>query len=266
MPVFMLRLHARFSTGAKQKLNPIHSGTSTERIVRSLVLLVLVAGFGAWSLWDGYVGYPRENIRAIFEDVLGTDPPNPLPAPHPSVSPALDAQFKEGDPYAAVAPHISAPGFWNEQGNIVVYIGHRGFVRVELDRGGIERHGWVKGPKHSATDLVWQKGIGYVLMPVTLLVLLNFARVIGTRASLTDEGLKLPGRRLIALSSISAVRDGPYRDTHWIDYDADGTQQSAKLDAYVITAAPAIVAAIRQRLSAGEQPSEDVDSADGPTT
>lgn len=262
----MPRLSARFSTGAKPKLNPIHSGTSTERIVRSLVLLVLVAGFAAWSLWDGYAGYPRENVRAVFEDVLGVDPPNPLPTPRASVTPALDAQFNTGDPFDQAETDISAPAFRNEQGNIVVYIGHGGFVRVELAQGEITNHGWVEGPKRTTTDVTWQKGIGFILSPVALLALLNLARVIGTRASLADEGLKLPGRKLIALSSISAVRDGAYRDTHWIDYDADGTARSAKLDAYVITAAPAIVAAIRRQLDTGAQPVEEVDSTADPTT
>ena len=38
-------------------MQPISSGTTTERIARSTLLVVLVNGFAVAFLWDGYVGY-----------------------------------------------------------------------------------------------------------------------------------------------------------------------------------------------------------------
>ena len=39
-------------------MEPIHSGTTLERILRTGLLTLLVLGSAGYFLWDGYVAYP----------------------------------------------------------------------------------------------------------------------------------------------------------------------------------------------------------------
>ena len=56
-------------------MEPIHSGTTWERIIRTALLTFLVLGYAAYSLWDGYVAYPSVNVEAVFVGKLGMDRP-----------------------------------------------------------------------------------------------------------------------------------------------------------------------------------------------
>ena len=73
-------------------MQPIYSGATTERIVRTAVLVILILGYSAWSLRDGYVAYPRANVLAVLETQLGVTQPDPLP----TIDPRLTAQFDHG--------------------------------------------------------------------------------------------------------------------------------------------------------------------------
>ena len=58
-------------------MQAIHSGTTTERLVRAVLLVIMLTGFAAWYLWDGHVGYPRANARALIELLGRQDQPPP---------------------------------------------------------------------------------------------------------------------------------------------------------------------------------------------
>ncbi len=54
-------------------MNNISSGSSAGRVIRAILLAVLVDGFAGAYLWDGYVGYARDNARALTGS-LGLSP------------------------------------------------------------------------------------------------------------------------------------------------------------------------------------------------
>jgi hypothetical protein len=51
-------------------MQAIQSGTTTERIVRTTLLAAMFTGYAAWSLYDGFVSYPRENLVQTMTNTL----------------------------------------------------------------------------------------------------------------------------------------------------------------------------------------------------
>ena len=61
-------------------MEPIHCGTTTERIVRTTILTVLLVGCSLWCFWDGQYRYPRRNLEALKENLT------PVPVTPPEIN------------------------------------------------------------------------------------------------------------------------------------------------------------------------------------
>ncbi len=250
-------------------MQPIVSGTTTERIVRTSLLTLMVCGFSALSFKDGYYSYPRENVESVIKS-LGLDLPDPPPPINPELTDqsarALTIQRRQ-----RVEQVISQVGGEPlTHGESVYFFGHGGFLRLEVDSGRVVKHEWIGGPKHDATSLLFQKIMGYALAPLGLLLLVQFVRVLTTKAALSSDGLKVRGRPLIPLDMIKGFQADRFRKKGFLDveYAVDGKDGSIRLDEYVIKETRAIIEAICQEtkldnpLPPPKDAPEDTDTVD----
>ncbi len=229
-------------------MQPIRSGTTTERIVRTTLLVLLTNGFGIVFLWDGYVGYARDNAEQLVGS-LGLEP-DPFPAITPEFTAAeahrVIQDVSPGTAAAAVKALLGEPTF--PHGDDMYYVGPGGHLRIRLDRGRVVGVRWIDGI-HSESELAHQRWIGYGLGALGVLFLLHFIRVVTTRVMLTDEGLKIRGRPLIpfaAMDALQADRSGRSGRIE-LEYSLAGRRSLLRLDQYVVKHLPAIVAAICER-------------------
>jgi len=231
-------------------MQPIQSGTTTERIVRSTIPTLLVTGFAGAFLWDGYVGYTRDNARQLAR-TLGREAAAALPPIDRNLSAdtakPLAEQLRIGTPISQVHAALGLPAI--EHGEELYYLGSTGHMVVRQAGGAVAQIGWIDGV-HSSTDLAVQRWLGYILLPVAVALLINLGRVVKTRTSLTDAGLELPGGRIIPCDTVTALRLDPTAKGEVVEIiyaTADGNKKVAKLDAYVVKQFIAIVSALSER-------------------
>jgi hypothetical protein len=230
-------------------MEPIHSGTTTGRILRNAALLLLVGGYSAWSLVDGYITYPKANVESAMRTQLGIEPPDPLPVINAQLTAEKVTGIVAGDSLDAATSRFGVAPFRHD--DAAYYFGRGGFARLQVVNGTVSQAEWLDGPDYSATDLFFQRAVGFILVPVTLLLILQFVRVMRTRASLTDEGLAVRGKPVIPFEAMTGIRTGRAArlptGVAVLDYELDDRAGSVRLDSYVVKEQPAILAAIRER-------------------
>lgn len=229
-------------------MQSIVSGTSTERVVRTLLLMLLIDGFTAAYLWDGYVGYARQNANELVR-LLGL-PSNAAPPINVSMT-ASDGQrvaqaVKTGGELSAVTSVLGQPSL--EYGGDAYFLGPGGWLKVQMTGGRIASVAWTNGPK-SESDQQWQRWIGYALAVGGLIAAVRLALVLTTRLSLTDDGLWLRSQRLIPFDAITALRADPAGRLGRVEleYARLGRVIRLRLDAYSYKELPRIVAEICRR-------------------
>lgn len=228
-------------------MQSIVSGPSTERVVRTLLLMLLIDGFTVAYLWDGYVGYARQNANELVR-LLGL--PSGASPPINSTLTASEGQrlaqaVRAGDELSVVTAVLGRPNL--EHGGDAYFLGPGGWLKVQLAGSRIASAAWTSGPK-TESDQQWQRWIGYALAVVGLIVAVRLALVLITRLTLLDDGL-LRGKQLIPLEAITALRADPAGRLGCveIEYSLDGRLLRASLDRYVFKRLPEIVTAICER-------------------
>ena len=229
-------------------MQSIVSGTSTERVVRTLLLMLLIDGFTVAYLWDGYVGYTRQNANE-FVRLLGL-PSNATPSINSTLK-ASEAQriaqvIKAGDDLSAVTAVLGKPSL--EQGGDAYFLGPGGWLKVQLTGNRIANVTWTNGPK-TESDQQWQRWIGYSLAVVGLIFAVRLALILTTRLTLSDDGLWMRGQRLIPFDAITALRADPAGRSGCVEleYSRLGRLNRLRLDAYAYKELPRMVAAICER-------------------
>lgn len=226
-------------------MDPITTRASTERKLRSMLLALLTLGYGAWSLWDGYVAYPRANVRSVVVDKLGLgDAAFPVVLPGDPTSgnpPELRAGALESD----VVKRFGEPAL--RDGGSLYFFGHGGYLVVGTRAFHVTTAEWHSGPKHTAADLAFQRVLGFGLLPIGLFFLVQAARAVTSRATLSDAGLKWPGRRVIPWSDMIALHK-PNAGPATLEYRDGDARRSLMLDPYLAKDADAFVAMIQTRL------------------
>ncbi len=226
-------------------MQPISSGTTTERIARATLLVVLINGFAILFLWDGYVGYARDNARQLAQSLgLALDAP-------PAINPKLTAgeaqrlmqQVRKGADSGAVTAVLGEAAFTHAAD--AYYLGPGGHLRVIWDAGRVADVAWKEGIR-SETDQALQRWIGLALGALGVILIVSFIRVVTTRVSLTEAGLKVRGKPGIPFATMTGLRPHRSGDTRRLElhYSLDGHEGSVKLDNYVVKKLPAIVEAI----------------------
>lgn len=227
---------------------PMTSGTTTERIVRTMIPTLLFSGLAGAFLWDGFVGYARDNAEKLVQS-LGLES-DTAPVINTELTAArgrdLAGQIGAGDDFLSATRELGPPAF--ESGDDAYYVGPAGHLRVRHRSGRVENAEWVIAA-HSESELTWQRGIGYVLSVVGFAMFLQLVRVLTLRVALTEDGLSLRGRPAIPFDAMTALR--PVRSgtpgLSDLEYSIAGRTRSIRLDDYVIKEYQAIIEAICER-------------------
>jgi len=229
-------------------MQTITSGTSLERIIRTLLLMVLISGFAVAYLWDGYVGYARRNAEELVT-LLG-ETPAALPLANPLLTAAEGRRMSQaalpGDGASAIPSVLGQPTL--RHGDDAYFLGAGGWLKVQWTGDRIVGAAWTDEPK-TESDQRWQRWIGYALAVGGLIVAVRVALVLATQLTLSDEGLQIHGQRLIPLDAITALRADPSGRAGCveIEYSLAERSQRLRLDVYVCKRLPEIVAAICEK-------------------
>jgi hypothetical protein len=235
----------------------IVSGPTGERKIRTLLLFLMVAIFAGWFAYDGWWGWPAENLKQHLENL-------PLDAREKSgsvrlydsvresVQEQVKAALQEIDPQAQRAaleklfggpPSVEHENDW-------YYFGPCYRYELTVREGGRRRHAGAAAG-HSQLDLLGQKvlAVGLGLLAVYLFwVVLKVRR---TRLELDDRGLvydsvgPIPWEAMQSLDSSRFSKKG-YVDLH---YDGQGVSRKLRLDEYHLEAFDQVIDAICARKS-----------------
>ncbi len=153
---------------------------TTEQVVRSALTLALIDGFAFWFLWDGYVGYARENAASLAES-LNLDRGRPTVVDEKLTAAEgsrLEQKLTQEMSPDAVEKLLGSPALVH--GEDWYYLGPGGNLRVHLERGQVRGAQWTAG-KHTETDLAWQRGIGFSLAVLGIAAAVYLVHVLATR-------------------------------------------------------------------------------------
>jgi len=226
----------------------IHSGTTTERVVRTALLASIVVGFAIAFLWDGHAGYIRKNARSLVES-LGL-PPEQAPAVNRQLT-ASEAR-RIMDELGAEPPRDEILSWFGDpplrHEDKMYYVGPGGHLWFRLERGQVREMGWAWG-EYNETDLRWQRWIGYILSVAGVALILRFVKAATSGVTLTETGMKLTGRPLIPYDAMTVLRTGGTRDPDSVtlEYVLDGRSRIVRFDSYLVKEFSAILDGICTR-------------------
>lgn len=241
------------------------SGTSTERKLRSAIMLTLTLIAAAYFLYDGTIGYPRENVREALVKVMGQAPGSLLPTPNEELTAGaaqsvIERIAGERVTLSEVTSRWGSPAARSE--DRALFLGTGGYVLAETrgDPPVVVAAEWTDGPKHSAAELMSQKLIGAVLAVVAIGLLLNLCRVFATRATLTHDELCIPRFRPIPLHAVESINppttpNQPEREIELV-VNRGGKTQNVLVERYFVRDLPRFAerlrAYVRSRQNADE--------------
>lgn len=226
---------------------PITSGTSTERIVRSLLLSLMVDVFAVYFLYDGYVGYPQANADQLAK-LLGAAAAQ-APAPNSAITAergrnAADA-LRPGETLDKLIGEFG-PSAYRDSG-AAYFLGPGGWLKADLDADRVRALKWFDAP-HSEADMLIQRILGWTLLACGVVATLNLARVLSTRAQLSDEGLRVSGRGVVPFDAMTGLRPPNTKSqVSELDFTVGSRPQTLRLDPYMYKEADAIAQAIAER-------------------
>ncbi|MHC4235174.1 MAG: hypothetical protein ACYSUQ_08670 [Planctomycetota bacterium] len=243
-------------------MDPIRSGTTTERIVRTGILTVVLLTYALWCFWDGYHAWPRKNLEQLVQALT----PVPAPENYPEIDPQitgdrvepLHEQLRTGQllTEADVQLKLGEPAV-REQDK-TYYFGSGGMVKVEWRQGRVSKIRWEDKGLKTDGDLLVQKIMGLVIGLLGLAMTAQLIRALMTRAELSDAGLKVNsqgglrfgGSPLVPFEAMTGLGQQDYKKKGWVEVEyklSDGTEGSVSLNDYVHKAFPKIVTEICRR-------------------
>jgi hypothetical protein len=209
---------------------------------------ILINGFALAFLWDGYVGYAQKNARQLVRSLGLNEAVQPIVNPRLTADEArgLTQRIAKGATFETVTTALGNPPL--SHGDDAYYLGPGGNLRVHLERGRVESFEWRDGV-YTETDQALQRYLGYVLGVVGIGVIVRLVRVLTTRVSLTEAGIKITGKPTIPWEAITALRAANVKSGRCIelDYSIADRRRRIRLDDYVVKDFDAILAATCER-------------------
>ncbi len=210
----------------------------------------MTLGFAAYSFYDGYIGYPNENLEQTREQL----PPD-LQATatiNPSVNETVATTFKRGGSLKDIVKAFGPPswqGDYKKKQDKAVWFGRAGVLVVQFDRLEMIRQIEWKDGSHKETDLRLQKMMGLALSPLGLFMLFRLIVMCTRGATFSDQGLKPSGRALIPFDAMTGWNTEQYADRGQItlEYDSPTGKETYLLDDYKLAAFKTIVSEISKR-------------------
>lgn len=218
----------------------IESGPNTERSIRNLLMLLMVAFFAAWFAYDGWVGYPAKN----FEDLLKQMPPElrekaTSATVYPSITEAILPFMEEAKqaPSVVAARDILETAVGGppslESSDAWFYFGPALGFKLSIERGAPARLSAMRTPK-SAMDIRLQQYIAMGLIGLTAYLIVFNLMLRRTRMVLNDAGLTVAGTGPIPWSAMKSLDISRFADKGWVDliYDDHGSPRTLRLNEY----------------------------------
>ncbi|MFQ5462336.1 MAG: hypothetical protein ACE5E5_06875 [Phycisphaerae bacterium] len=220
----------------------IRSGTTGERMLRNAALTLLVAAYGVYSLYDGYIAYPVQNIKAVFTDRLGIGEPDPLPLCRNEPTAGRIHTIKPGMSLEDASRVLGGAG-WEREG-VSYFFGRGGFIQLRHGGHRVQEALWTPGPVHSPTDIALQIWMGWFFSAAGGLLIVRLLCILRTKAVVNDDGLILGTRPLIRFTDMTALSKGKHDEVVVLHYNDGPRSRSVSLDSYVLKEQPRIIAAI----------------------
>lgn len=220
-------------------MEPIVSGTTTERIVRTSIMTIVITVMCVLFLKDGYISWPQKNLEKAIESL----DPMPTREVWPTIDEtitysALEA-FKAGwenqrVTRADVTAQFGEPGWESPGRDDVRYFGPGGVIRVSVV-GDLAVQATFDPGQKAESELQLQKVIGFGLLGMSLVMFFQVVRVLTTKVTLGDEGLSVRSGVAIAFDQMVRFESERYRKKGYMDliYNRDGKDRSVRLDDYV---------------------------------
>ncbi|MFQ5430351.1 MAG: hypothetical protein ACE5E1_08590 [Phycisphaerae bacterium] len=233
----------------------IVSGPTTERKVRTLLMLLLFSGMGAYFVYDGWVGYPAKNFAEHLEALPATERSRAKDAPvypavrQDSLRAASRAIAKIGikQQRQALADLYGGPPSFEDQ-EAWYYFGPDFRVKIPLKNGRPAQPKGIATEKRE-TDIRLQKQLGVGLMLFSLGLFIHLIRVIRTRLVLDDDGLTYGRRRPIKWDAMRSLDTRAFTKKGRLDliFDDNGDRRRVRLDEYHLARFEEVLARICDR-------------------
>jgi hypothetical protein len=233
-------------------MEPITTGSTTERIIRTTLVTLLAIGAALWCAYDGFVGYPLGNLERALKDLT---PQREASAEliSSAVNERAVAALKGKIFLKDVVAELGEPGWQGEGpsgGREARYFGRTGQIIISFGPAErITRVHYEPARYKTETDLAFQKGMGLVIGVIAIILIVHWFRVIIVRTSMTEEGVKRGSGPRVAFDAMKNLRAERYAKKGWLDieYELDGREGVLRLDDYKIKAFPRIIAEICRR-------------------
>lgn len=226
-------------------MSGIVSGTTTERILRTLVITAMLTVFSAWFLYDGYVTWPRDNLEKAVEALSPV--PDELPTINTAITGSAARQFKtELDAKRATGDRLTRkdlndrlgqPGWQDTDEGVIrcLYFGPAGVMEVQV-RGDLLTGVTYDEAMKDEAELIMQKVLGYGLLPLAVAMIFQTVRVVTTKIVLSDQGLQFRGRPVIPFEAMTSLDTANYSKKGYVDlvYSLGGKSKKVRLDQYII--------------------------------
>jgi hypothetical protein len=219
----------------------IESGPTGERKIRTVLLLIMVAGFSGWFAYDGYVGYPAKN-RAEHLQQLPTPEerekarnapiyPSVTAGSVPQAIKALNKMGKAAQMEALREVFGGPPSYENAEA--LFYFGPTYRIMIPVKGGRLSTPQGSPSEKNDST-IASQKVLAFALAILSVYCLWLFIRVVRTQLVLDDGGLSYQGRGPIRWDDMRAMDISSFSKKGWVDltYDDHGTERKLRLDEY----------------------------------
>lgn len=224
---------------------PIESGPTKERVVRTLLQFVLIAFFAAWFAYDGWIGYPKRNLRDHL-DVTRAEAAEPLteedirPLIYDTVSEdrvaAANEAMKAGSAdqirEALTKVFGAPPSFETDQAWF--YFGATLRLIIPMADGLPTGKVMQRSTPESAASIATQKGLAVGLAVAAVGLGFFLARVARTRLVLDEAGLAYNQRPVIPWDAMRSLDTSRFNRKGQVDliYDDGGAERRLRLDEY----------------------------------
>jgi len=237
----------------------IESGCPKSELIRAYLTALIVAGLGAYFLYDGYIGYPQTNLKWAIEN-LPAEPETP-PAINPNATAARHAEVerkvKEGAKLDEIRAMLGEPSF--EKDDQRWFIGPGGFIELKVAGETVAESKFVKAQKSEA-QLLLQKVLGVICVPIGILLLLKAVRLGRFRVVVDERGLSITGRPAISWEAMTGLNISNYASKAWVNVEHTGGGP-VKLDGYRIDKFDELVKAICEKKDFASPFGGDTESA-----
>ncbi len=229
----------------------IESGPTSERKIRTLLMLIMVGGFSIWFAYDGFIGYPAKNFDEhlqqlptdLREEAASARIYESVTADTLAAAQGAAGKFDEQKQKAALEQLYGGPPSF-ETSDKWYYFGPCFRVDVTLSSGKLTVRG--SATEKTETSILWQKLLSLALGVGAVVLLLFWLRIVRTRLVLDDAGLTYRGKGPIRWDDMKALRISEFAKKGWVDlvYDDHGTERALRLDEYHIAKFDATIDAI----------------------